>query len=140
MSRASFVKQCTPLEKSPHSWCEFPLKMFDDAGCTALNRYGFESGEPCLLFELKLQTTWTPKLTQNVTTLPFKCDAYDHLAMRMNTNVKYFPQFETNPQYGGFTLNKVPSRAISDKDGRDVSDENGETLYDQPPLVGLSFI
>ncbi|EYC29074.1 hypothetical protein Y032_0006g2773 [Ancylostoma ceylanicum] len=136
LSRANFTKQCSSMEKPPHAWCEFPLKVFEDAGCTAVNRYGYDSGEPCLLFELKLETIWTPRFTSNVTELPFRCDAYDHLAMRMNTNIKYIPLSNgSSSQYGGFPLNKIPSRAISDNEGRDVSDENGETLYDQPPLI-----
>ncbi|VDM69816.1 unnamed protein product [Strongylus vulgaris] len=81
------------------------------------------------------ESSWTPKLSRNITDLPFKCDAYDHLAMRMNTDLKYIPPLAGNLQYGAFPLNKIPARAISETGGRDIADENGETLYDQPPLI-----
>ncbi|VDO79422.1 unnamed protein product [Heligmosomoides polygyrus] len=96
-----------------HAWCRFPLEVFDAAGCTALNRYGFDNGEPCFLFELKL---------------------YDQITMRKNAGVKVISALGDRSM-AGFPVNKIPSRTISDSKGRDVSDENGETLYDQPALV-----
>ncbi|RCN27506.1 hypothetical protein ANCCAN_26758 [Ancylostoma caninum] len=120
----------------PHAWCEFPLKVFEDAGCTASNRYGYDSDEPCLLFFLKLESSWTPKFTRNVTELPFRCESHDFFATEPNNNIRYIPASTgSSSLYGGFPLNKIPARTISDIEGRDVSDENGETLYDQPPLI-----
>ncbi|CAJ0604538.1 unnamed protein product [Cylicocyclus nassatus] len=140
LSRKNFTKECSPLEKPPHAWCHFPLKIFEEAGCTENNRYGYDSGEPCLLFELRLETSWTPKFQTyehrpNVTDLLLSCNVYDFPKREESTNVKYIPEFIGSHTCGAFPLNKIPSRAISDTTGRDVADENGETLYDQPPLV-----
>ncbi|KAK5966744.1 hypothetical protein GCK32_000483 [Trichostrongylus colubriformis] len=133
-TRANFTKNCGPLEKPAHAWCRFPLDVFDAEGCSAKNRYGFDSGEPCFLLELKLQSSWTPVFSRNVTILPLKCDAYDQSSLRRNVDVKIISPFG-NDVMDGFPVNKIPSRAISDSEGRDVSDENGETLYDQPALA-----
>ncbi|XGW25304.1 hypothetical protein V3C99_006601, partial [Haemonchus contortus] len=139
LSRANFTKDCTPLEKPAHAWCRFPLDIFDAEGCSARNRYGFDNGEPCFLFELKLQSTWTPIFNRpNVTVLPLKCDAYDQMSLRRNTEVKIISALGHSTQ-SGFPVNKIPSRAISDSDGRDVSDENGETLHDQPALAFMKI-
>ncbi|VDO20377.1 unnamed protein product [Haemonchus placei] len=127
------------LIQPAHAWCRFPLDIFDAEGCSARNRYGFDNGEPCFLFELKLQSTWTPIFNRpNITVLPLKCDAYDQMSLRRNTEVKIISALGHSTQ-GGFPVNKIPSRAISDSDGRDVSDENGETLYDQPALAFMKI-
>ncbi|VDL83867.1 unnamed protein product [Nippostrongylus brasiliensis] len=59
---------------------------------------------------------------------------YDQISMRRNTGIKMISAFGVDMQ-GGFPLNKIPSRTIVDRDGREVSDDNGVTLYDQPGLV-----
>ncbi|KAK6029006.1 hypothetical protein OSTOST_04894 [Ostertagia ostertagi] len=92
-----------------HAWCRFPLEVFDAEGCGAMNRYGFDSGEPCFLFELKLQSSWTPIFTRNVTLLPFKCDAYDQASLRKNPEVKIISAFGNGTQ-DGFPVNKVRVR------------------------------
>ncbi|KAJ1370361.1 hypothetical protein KIN20_032070 [Parelaphostrongylus tenuis] len=135
ISRSNFTKTCEANEKPSHAWCEFPLKVFDTGGCTAVNNYGFDNGEPCFLFEFKLHSNWTPKLGGNETVLPLECGVYDQVTMSKGIKITYISASGVSSQYGGFPLNKVPSRTILDDKGRDVCDENGETLYDQPALV-----
>ncbi|KAE9419178.1 hypothetical protein Angca_001458, partial [Angiostrongylus cantonensis] len=151
ISRSNFTKICKPDESPPHAWCEFPLRMFDTGDCAAVNNYGFDNGEPCFLFELKMvnliitlaiiasknlvQSNWTPKFDGNATMLPLECGVYDQITLRKSVRVTYLSASGISSEYGGFPLNKIPSRSILDSESRQVSDENGETLYDQPALV-----
>ncbi|VDL78544.1 unnamed protein product [Nippostrongylus brasiliensis] len=134
LSRKNFTKKCEASEKPAHAWCKFPIYVFEAEGCSSISRYGFDNGEPCFLFELKLQSSWTPQFNRNVSALTLKCDVYDQISMRRNTGIKMISAFGVDMQ-GGFPLNKIPSRTIVDRDGREVSDDNGVTLYDQPGLV-----
>ncbi|KJH48632.1 hypothetical protein DICVIV_05260 [Dictyocaulus viviparus] len=135
-SRSNFTKLCKINEKPTNRWCEFPLQVFDTYSCSIVNNnYGFDNGEPCLLFELKLQSNWTPKFNRSASVLPLVCDAYDQITFKKTASVTYISAYGNNTRYGGFPTNKIPSRSILDDQGRDVSDENGETLYDMPSLV-----
>uniref|UniRef100_A0A0K0DJE0 DUF5727 domain-containing protein n=1 Tax=Angiostrongylus cantonensis TaxID=6313 RepID=A0A0K0DJE0_ANGCA len=115
------------------------LRMFDTGDCAAVNNYGFDNGEPCFLFELKMQSNWTPKFDGNATMLPLECGVYDQITLRKSVRVTYLSASGISSEYGGFPLNKIPSRSILDSESRQVSDENGETLYDQPALVSFTI-
>ncbi|KAK6010376.1 hypothetical protein OSTOST_24598 [Ostertagia ostertagi] len=124
MSRANFTKECGPSER-------FPLKS-SIARLRVHESDWLDSG--VLLFSSSCSQAGRRSSLATSRSCPFKCDAYDQASLRKNPEVKIISAFGNGTQ-DGFPVNKIPSRAISDGDGRDVSDENGETLYDQPALV-----
>ncbi|CAJ0583089.1 unnamed protein product, partial [Mesorhabditis spiculigera] len=137
LERQRYMTDCTVYDKPKDKWCRFSAKKhFKTNGeCSPRNNYGFDSGEPCLLFAFKDEINWSPDWVNRNTLdyLPFKCE----IKTSYNTygiNATYYPSVDAYPAYGGFAMDKIPSSPIKGENGY-VVDNDGEILYDLPALV-----
>ncbi|TKR73149.1 hypothetical protein L596_020492 [Steinernema carpocapsae] len=47
-------------EENPQAACQFDLKVFEKAGCSKANGYGFKDGKPCVVLSLNRLIGWQP--------------------------------------------------------------------------------
>ncbi|GMR31246.1 hypothetical protein PMAYCL1PPCAC_01441, partial [Pristionchus mayeri] len=141
-SRKAFMVDCAEGLSARNKWCRFDTtRAFtrEGRGCTRYDNFGYDSGAPCVLFALKDEIQWRPKVGSNVTELPFKCDITPNGRTSKPTGAFYFPSLKDNLRLGGFPTNKLPSKTIPDKQGEPITDEEGEMLFDTPSLVFVKF-
>ncbi|KAF8382363.1 hypothetical protein PRIPAC_71505, partial [Pristionchus pacificus] len=142
-SRHRFMADCAEgqTEKPKDKWCRFDTtRAFsrEGRGCTRYDNFGYDSGAPCVLFALKDEIQWRPKVGSNVTEVPFKCDITPNARSSSPPGAIYFPALRDNLRLGGFPINKLPSRNLI-VNGEPVTDEDGETAYDTPSLIFVKF-
>ncbi|CAJ0955198.1 unnamed protein product, partial [Mesorhabditis belari] len=138
LSRQKYSTDCSKHGKIDNKWCRFSqttsFKNFNKE-CTNQDNYGFDSGEPCLLFAFKDEIAWTPEWSKKgePKQLPLKCEIKT-MFDTYTINATYFPPLEARDGYGGFTMNKIPSLPIKGSHGF-VVDDDGEIIYDLPALI-----
>ncbi|CAI4226298.1 unnamed protein product [Auanema sp. JU1783] len=142
-SRRKFVSDCNSTEAAEETWCNFNISLIPGSEeCTKENKYGYFNKEPCFLIRFKDKIGWQPQFKQNSThtELPFKC-VLTHPFLNLEkseVNITYIPNFQGDDQFGGFALTKIPSKTLT-RNGEDVIDDDGETLYDLPPLAFIKI-
>ena len=56
-------------------------------------------------------------------------------------DIVHLPAFEgKKSRMGGFSMNKIPSTVVLDDNGSGIVDDDGETVFDLPPLVSHRLI
>ncbi|GMT31955.1 hypothetical protein PFISCL1PPCAC_23252, partial [Pristionchus fissidentatus] len=141
-SRSSYMVDCAEGQSTKDKWCRFDTtRSFtrEGRGCTRYDNFGYDAGAPCVLFALKDEIQWRPKVGSNVTEIPFKCEISPNARSSIPPAAFYFPALKDNLRLGAFPTNKLPSKTISDKKGEPITDEDGETLYDTPSLIFVKF-
>ncbi|GMT05207.1 hypothetical protein PENTCL1PPCAC_27381, partial [Pristionchus entomophagus] len=137
-SRGTYMVDCAEGRSAGNKWCRFDTKRAfsrEGRGCTRYDNFGYDSGSPCVLFALKDEIQWRPKVGSNVTEIPFKCDIIPNARSSKPPGAFYFPSLKNNLRLGAFPTNKLPSKTIADGKGGEITDEEGETLYDTPSLI-----
>lgn len=57
--------------------CRFDLSIFDKAGCSKSNDYGFKNGTPCVILSLNRMIGWKPDPYENNSVPDVIADRYE---------------------------------------------------------------
>ncbi|VIO88371.1 Uncharacterized protein BM_BM10351 [Brugia malayi] len=131
-----FLKICTMEERSDKNhWCAFDIKRQFHSDCSKTTNYGYDSGNPCMLFIFNNRLGWKPNMKNEMDYLPFFCHMHYQYSSNIYTNITYYPSLPTPIRNGGFQMNLIPNEKILDDNGNEIIGEDGNILYTLPPLV-----
>ncbi|CAG9532228.1 unnamed protein product [Cercopithifilaria johnstoni] len=131
-----FLKICTIEEQSDKKrWCSFDIQQQFHSDCSKTTNYGYNSGNPCVLFIFDNRLGWKPNMKSKTDYLPFFCRMQYRYSSNSYTNITYYPSLPTSMRNGGFQMNLIPNQKITDNDGNEIIGKDGNILYTLPPLV-----
>ncbi|KAM3728672.1 Sodium/potassium-transporting ATPase subunit [Dirofilaria immitis] len=131
-----FLKICTAHERSDNKRkCTFDIQQQFHSDCSKTTNYGYNSGNPCILFIFENHLSWKPNIKNEVDYLPFFCRMQYQYSSNIYTNITYYPSLPTPMRNGGFQMNLIPNQKIIDDIGNEIHGENGNILYTLPPLI-----
>ncbi|KAL3989445.1 Sodium / potassium ATPase beta chain family protein [Acanthocheilonema viteae] len=131
-----FLKICTMQERSDGKrWCAFDIQQQFHSDCSKTTNYGYNSGNPCVLFIFDNRLGWKPNMKSEVDYLPFFCRMQYQYSSNIYVNISYYPSLPTQMRNGGFQINLIPNQKITDDNGNEIVGKDGNILYTLPPLI-----
>uniref|UniRef100_A0A0R3RTH6 Sodium/potassium-transporting ATPase subunit beta n=1 Tax=Elaeophora elaphi TaxID=1147741 RepID=A0A0R3RTH6_9BILA len=131
-----FLKICAMQERSDRKrWCAFDIQQQFHSDCSKTTNYGYNSGNPCVLFIFENRLGWKPNMKSEMSYLPFFCRMQYQYSSNIYTNITYYPSLPAPMHGGGFQMNLIPNQKITDDNGNEIVGKDGNTLYTLPPLV-----
>uniref|UniRef100_A0A915PTP4 Sodium/potassium-transporting ATPase subunit beta n=1 Tax=Setaria digitata TaxID=48799 RepID=A0A915PTP4_9BILA len=131
-----YLKFCTVGERhDKNRWCAIDIRQQFQSDCSKATNYGYNSGNPCILFIFENRLGWKPKAKNKIDYLPFFCRMQYQYSSNIYVNITYYPPLPTSVRNGGFQMNLIPNQKITDGNGKEVVGKNGHILYSLPPLI-----
>ncbi|VDM97079.1 unnamed protein product [Thelazia callipaeda] len=83
----NYLKNCTVKDRRDEGqWCSFDIRQALGSECSKASNYGYNSGNPCILFAFENYLGWKPNMKSEVDYLPFSCrlvSQYIHFLLLM---------------------------------------------------------